>query len=577
MKKFIASVLAVCCTLPLAACGGNGGEKNNSTAVYNVPGKNKTRINFTVYGGGLDGVWADIICEEFAKRYAETNFGGGSKKGVYIDMTRTYSVSLSGLSTSNQHIITATSSTSPTSLANSGDFYNLNDIVQDTSREGGSIDEALFSSIKTQLKGADGNYYALPYFEYYNGLQYNRTVFSEQMALFADDSDASALPYKSKFSNHTFKFTDNDGVLSKGPDGIKDTEDDGLPASMEELLVLMDYFKNRTDYYPVVVSGACVNYTDGIVAGLWSSLAGQQQMQNYYNSKGEVEVVSRDANGNLEFEDEGLFPGVNYIKKPKTKKIVLDETNGYLGADMVARYYAFSLIEIMQKENWFAPETQDGGVSHYDAQLALLVGNGLPRFNNSAMLVEYTYWYNETKNAGNFNQTKLIGKSEADFDVRHMCQPTSFYYNAEQTEESTALDLGPQYYMFVNNNITRDADVEAAVVEFVKFFYSEEILKKITMESGFPLSLEYELTDTELASMSTYAQHLWKLRKTDGSNIVFCAGDTEAHKLNRNTLRNLAFMATTDYAHIYSGVKGVGAATFFEYTAFKQGKWKTEE
>ncbi len=577
MKRLLALILAVCCIMPVAACGGpnpDNGDDGNNEAVYNVPGDNKTTINFVVYGGGLDGEWADIICEEFAKRNAETNFGGGSKQGVYIDMERTFNVSVTGLANSTKHIITATTSSTPKTLANNGEFYNLTDIVKDTSRVGGSIEDALYDQIKPQLIANDGNYYALPYFEYYNGLQYNRKVFNEQNALFADASDTTAVPNKSKFSDVTFKMTNDKGILSKGPDGKKGTEDDGLPASMEELLVLMDYFAQKTDYYPMVVSGACVNYTDGIVAGLWSALAGQQQMQNYYNSKGEVEIVSRDANGNIEFYDEPIFKGVNYIKKPKTEKVILDDSNGYLGSDMAARFYAFAFMEIAQQENWFSPEVSDGGISHYDAQLALMIGNKMPRFSNSAMLVEYSYWYNETLNCGNFNQAKLVGVKEEDVDVRAMCQPTSFYYDANQPEEDSALELSVHYYTFVNKNITRDADVEAAVTEFVKFLYSEEILKEITKISGFPLSLEYELTNDEINSMSTYFQHLWKLRKTDGSNIIYNSGDTKGHELNRSILAARSFMANASYAHIYSGIKGMKTVSFFNDTTIKSAEWK---
>ncbi len=574
MKKLLALILALCCALPLLACGGGTGTGPNTEGKYNVKDASKTQINFTVYGGGLDGEWADIITEEFAKLHAGTVFEEG-KKGVWINMNRTFNVQYTGLSNSAQHIITATSNSWPSRLANSGDYYSLTDIVTDDKREGGKIEDALFDNVKAQLKANDGNYYALPYFEYYNGLQYNRGIFSEKNALFADASDTTAKAFDSKFSDTNFKLTNDNGILSKGPDGVSGTEDDGLPASLEELLVLMDYFKRKTDYYPIVVSGACVNYTNGTIAGLWSSLAGQTQMQNYYNCSGEIEIVKRDGAGNIEFYDEDIFPGVNYIKKPKTEKVVLNDTNGYLGSDMVSRFYAMAFMEIAQKENWFSPNSQQDSISHYDAQLALMTGKRLPKYYNAAMLVEYSYWYNETKNSGNFNQLKAIGKTESDYDVRYMSGPTSLYYSSEQSTHPSALEIASQYYMFVNKNITKDAGVEKAVVEFVKYFYSEATLKKITSVSGFPLSLEYELTDDELSGMSTYFQHVWKSRKTDGSNVIFNAGSSVGAQLNGSRLESDKLMVSRDldYAHVYAGIKALGTEKFFNDSGLVASEW----
>lgn len=575
MKKLIALILAVCCALPFVACGGTNNPNTDGSSVFNVPGENKVCINMQVYGGGVDGEWADIICEEFAKRYADTNFGGGSKKGVYFDLTRSWNITLTGLNSSNLHIITMSANGTPKAASNGGELYNLDDIVKDTTREGGSLESTIFSQVIDNLKGNDGSFYGLPYFDYYYGLQYNRKVFDEQDALIADDSDESATPYKSKFSDKIVKFTNNEGKLSKGPDGMSGTEDDGLPASMEELLVLFDYFKKVTTYYPVVVSGACLHYTGNIAQGIWAALAGQQQMQNYYNCKGEIEVVSRDANGNIEFTDENLFNGVDYIKKPKTKTIMLNDKNGYLGRDMVARFYACAFIEIMQKELWFSPETEDPGISHYDAQLALLVGKRMPRYSNSAMLCEYSYWYNESKKAGNFKKTKLVGMEESDFDVRKMPMPTSYYSADEPKAGKSSLCIANEGYFVVNKYITRDPAVEEAVLEFVKFFYSEEIIKKVNLISGFQRAIKYNLTQEEIDSMPIYSKDLWNQREVDGSNLIYNSGDTVGHLLNSKALNMDRALSGGPGVYVYNGVKRSGTVGFFNKTALTEALWKT--
>lgn len=574
MKKIIALLLALCCSVSFVACTNNKPTGSNTSGIHNVPGENKVAINMQVYGGGLDGKWADIICEEFAKRNADTNFG--DKKGVYFDLTRSWNITLSGLKSSNLHIITTSDNGIPKNISNGGELYNLDSIVKDETREGGTIESIVFDQVIDNLKGNDGSYYGLPHFDYHEGLQYNRKVFDEQKALFADNSDASAVSYKSKFSDVKFKFTNDSGILSKGPDGISGNADDGLPASMEELLVLMDYFKKQTTYYPVVVSGACVNYTNTIAAGLWAALAGQEQMQNYYNSKGEIEIVSRNTKGEIEFTSENLFKGVDYIKKPKTKKITLDDSNGYLGRDMVARFYSLAFIEIMQNELWFAPEINDGGISHYDAQLALLVGKRMPRFSNSAMLCEYSYWYNESQKAGVFDKTKLVAMQESDFDVRKMNMPTSYYYSAEQKEVKTALAVANDGYLVVNKYINRDPAVEAAVIEFVKFLYSDEMLREVTRISGFQRAMKYELSNEQLESMPGYMRNLWEQREIDGSNIIYNSGNTMAHQLNRGTLDigGNAF-SNGPGTHVYNGVTKSKTVGYFNATSLNEALWKT--
>ncbi len=576
MKKFIALILALCSTLALVACGGgeeNKGGPGGTGAVYNVKGANKTQINFHNFNGGVGSVWLEEAAEEFAKIHQETNFGGGSKKGVYIDIAKSMSVDVTGLASSGYHILTTDRFSSPNDVANAGELYCLDDIVADTTREGGALEDVIFDSVKPAIKGNDGSYYGLPHYEYYGGLSYNRNIFNDTKAFFADASDTTAVSYRSKFSDQQYKMTNASGVLSKGPDGKTGTEDDGLPSSMEELLVLMEYFKTRTAYAPVVVSGMHINYSNYFIAGLWAALAGQQQMMNYFNSKGEIQVVTG-------FKDEPLFKNVSYLKKPEIATVTLDDTNGYLGNDMAAKYYAYALYEIMSREGFWSADAADPTCNHYDAQLALLIGQQAGSRRNAAMLCEATYWYTETKEGNNFGKTELnTGKTEKDFDVRFMNLPNSFYYNATQPEVPSSMINIADSYLFVNKNITRDADVEEAVVEFVKFLYTEKNLRDFSRITGCFRAIEYAPTETDLSSMSSYYANLWKSRKNDGSNVIYCSGDTDGHKLNRGSLKITLDgnqYKTSDTTHVYSGIAKYGAKTLFEMTKIAANEWKTE-
>ena len=75
---------------------------------------------------------------------------------------------------------------------------------------------------------------------------------------------------------------------SAGSDGQMGTEDDGMPRSLEEMLVLMAYIRDETDYAPITLAGMYTNYGNYLMEGLWTALAGYDQMRNYYNCNGWV-------------------------------------------------------------------------------------------------------------------------------------------------------------------------------------------------------------------------------------------------------------------------------------------------
>ena len=137
--------------------------------------------------------------------------------------------------------------------------------------------------------GSDGSYYALPHYEFYTGLTYNRTTFESLNAYFAADDEDNANRHNSKYGSANF-VGDKTAEKSVGPDGKKGTQDDGLPKSLEEFIILCDYIKTESDgkISPLTVSGTYYYYVDYLVLGIWATIAGSEQMKNYYNCTGEI-------------------------------------------------------------------------------------------------------------------------------------------------------------------------------------------------------------------------------------------------------------------------------------------------
>lgn len=579
MKKFLAILLALCCALPLAACGEaeDGGKTKN-----NVKGADKTQIEFINFNGGVGSVWLENAAEEFATIHKDDSFAPG-KTGVYINISKSMGIDTANMGDASFDIYTAEQFVSPNALAQQGKLYSIDDLVRDTDREGGSLDSIIYETAKGNLQGNDGKYYGLPHYESYGGLSYNYLAFNDidgngSGAFFADDSDTAAVPFTSTYSDGEYLFTTSDGVLSKGPDGKANTEDDGLPASLEEFMVLMDYIAQSGKYAPVVLSGKCSNYANYFIAGLWGALAGKEQMTNYYNCTGRIEVVKRTGEGGIAYTTENLFKGIDYIKKPQTEWVEMTEATGYLGNDMAAKFYALSMLEIMQKEGFFSTDTNNPNKTHYDAQMALYAGSDM-NYKDAAMLIEASYWYNENREGGCFNKLKVAnGKTEADIDVRVFSLPSSYYYDPAATGHDTAFVDISMCYLFVNKNLEKSPEKEKAVLEFLKFLYSTEQLQAFTATTGMPRALSYDLTAEQKSQVGNFYRRMWEVRNWhDGSNVVYWSGSTSAFRQAKDALKLNLFgdpLRTTDgSSNSYEYVKALGASTSFDRTAITKVAW----
>ena len=416
---------------------------------------------------------------------------------------------------------------------------DITEFVKDETREGGSLESKMLPSAKSMCTDANGKYYALPHLELYGGLNYDRNAFDACHAYFASEDATNKTEYQSALSDLSAYMVgeDNQGK-SAGPDGTIGTEDDGLPSSLEELLILFDYFKEETDYAPVVFTSEYAYYTNYLLAGLWSALAGVEKMNNYYNVSGQIDVVKTDADGNFLFTDEDLFPGVSYIKKPQVETITLNESNAYRITSMVEKYYAMATLEILEREGWFSNDTYKT-IDHYGAQQALIYQGKSEKYSKAAMLIEASYWYNESTNSGCFtNYEVYTGEKAADRDLRYMCLPTRIETATAAFEDESygnpLLEVN-RGIAFLNSNLKDNDEVRQACLDFLAFLYTDAELAAFTVEMNLPIAMKYSLSDAQLASMTNFGRRLWNLRDNQtGSNVIYNSSNSPIYKRNYN-------------------------------------------
>ena len=573
MKKnrIAALFLAALCGASMVGCGGGGnggGNGDGNENKNNVEDPNKTTITVANYDGGIGSVWLDEAAERFATIHKDDHYEQG-KTGIYVDVQRASGITMENILNETVNVYISEKK-DISSLAQNGEFLDITDIVKDETRVGGSLESAIKSNKLDSLKGNDGKYYGLPHYEFFGGLSYDKEVFDKNRAYFAAASEAGAMNYNCKYGQAKF-VTSLDMAKSNGPDGTAGTYDDGLPSTMQELIILMQYFKDRVSgYKPVALSGLYNNYSNYFFEGLWASLAGYQQMLNYYNCEGEIDVVTG-------YTNEPIFPGISYIKKPVVSKVTLNGSNGYLGNDMAAKYYAIAMLEIMHKEGFFTNGSGTSSVDHYGAQKTILYNPISSQYEKCAMLLEASYWYNEATIAGSIDSYNLLAGTTAPRDVRFMALPSAWDSSDVQApSKNTIMDIGFGA-LAVNGNIANKPAILKAVKEFVSFLYSEEELKNFTLNTGMTRPIDCTVGNDEIVSLPLFSQNMYKM--TAESNIVYYAGTTSAFKQAKGYLKLTlalpkAIKIGTEYNNYLTPIKA-GSATqaLFDATKYSAAEW----
>ena len=567
-KKITAFILATLCSLSFVGCdgpsnGGDGDENKN-----NVPGADKTTIKVVNFNGGIGTEWLDEAAERFATARLEKPYATG-KTGVYVEVEPGSGITLDSIGGDSTNLYFTERRWDIDTIAQNGELLDITDVIQDETRVGGSLETVIKQNKLGSITGNDGKYYGLPHYEFFGGLTYDKDVFTESKAYLAAESATDKIPYGSKYGM-VYLVATADTVKSNGPDGTPNTDDDGLPATMQELIILMDYFKNRTDYSPVALSGLYNNYSNYFLSGLWASLAGYEQMTNYYNCEGEIEVVTG-------YTTENLFPGIDYIKKPKIGKVTLTGDNGYLGNSMAAKYYAIAMLEIMQKEGFFTNGASSSGIDHYGAQKSIIYNPTTSKFEKCAMLMEASYWYNEATLAGSFDSYKLISGNDPDRNLCFMPLPSAWDASDVQAAgKNTLMDIGIGV-MVANGNIKNNPEVLAAVKDFISFLYSNEELINFTKKTGMTRPFNYTVDKDDVDDLPLYSQSVYNL--TVASNVVYYSGTTSAYKQAKGYLKIClelpkSIVIDTKYNNYLTAVKaGNSTATLFTNTQYSQAEW----
>ncbi len=524
MKKRIL-VLMLCMVMALGSfgfgCGRVYEDEDDGTT---------TRINVINYGGGIGRVWLDNAIARFKELKKDEVYEEGTK-GVSFEVSNTKNINDTTMANDGYHVYFNQKMGDLSALAQEGKLLQINDILGDVN-DPDSLAAKVYPEVRESLKGTDGNYYGLPHYETYPGLAYDVESFAANGWYFAKPTSIKdgkpVYDYEDGVDAELFTsdygsawFTSDNDYFSCGPDGAYGTDDDGLPTSLQELILLCAKVKSD-GAYPVSIMGKQLQYGNYLMGALWNSLAGYDQMKAVYQLQADEVEVCCGKNGELgkvEYTDKTAFPGTD-IKVPYTTKVKITAENAWLTSYMSAKYYAFAFAEILQDCGFWSADYADPDCTMVNAQRNFIYG-GYKGVSRTAMLVDGTYWYNEAAENGTISD--YVRDKGSEKKVAWMSLPTSVFDTQLPTEDNkpiqtSLIDYG-NAFAYINSNIKNNEGLVRACKDFLAFCYSDSELKEFTVTSGVTRPMNYTLDSADEARMSYYNLQLWNLRKN--SKVLF--------------------------------------------------------
>ena len=544
-KKTCAFIVAASSLLSVTACGPEvvGGNEEG-----------KTNISVAIYSGGYGTNWIDGAIERFEKKYENTSFETG-KMGVNVIPNKDKSYTGTSLTTmvkNNDAINVYFAGEVPyRELYLDGALLEITDLVKTTvnDQDGKTLESKMTNDYKEFLS-ENGNYYALPLYEAYNGITYDAGVFKSKKLYFSDKADATT---SNKYPGTNAFVTSASDKKSCGPDGVFDTYDDGLPSTYQEFYKLMDKM-TLNGVTPFVFSFNSTHYSNNLIISLFENYvgaAGVNALFDYTTNGEQIEIVTG-------------FSG----DTPTTTSKALTRENANQIKNSLGMYYA---SEFAQKVfgNTTNYDTVNTATTHLDA-MERFMKSGLDGGNYIGMLLDGNWWYNEATDDGLFSD--LVGTYPSTYqekEFKFMPLPHQYAGTVTPRDDSEAMApvlLSGGTYAFISANIPQER--VAAAKAFLSFCYGDEELCKATeVSNGVLRAVNYDFSGV-VSNVGSYAQSVFAMRDQAIAN----------NSLVTYTSRDSIFLSNMSYFTI-STISGFWKSGNYldTYKAFHDGKLSAKD
>lgn len=504
MKKnmrIVSLILAMfsLCAFSFAGCGPKGSSNVTELRVWN-------------YDGGVGHEWLDAVIQRFESENVDTVYEEG-KKGVKIRPNNTKDTNqLNNIKNANFSVYFA-QGIRYNGLQADGTLLDISDLVGATlPGESKTIESKLSDNTKAALS-AQGGYYVLPHYQSFNGVVYNKTVFEEYGLYLAADTTG----YKSLNENDPeYGFIkDLNCTRTVGPDGVKGSDDDGLPSSIEEFGRLLDYMVDSGVTPFIWMDGNTKSYQMALTNALWMNLEGYDgAMANFtFNSNGTKSKIVTSFNG----------------EEPVSTEKEITKDNIWDVYQQESRYYALELSqEVFSNEAYYHEYSTSSTNSQILIQQTFLESNftgGKP----IAMLLEGSYWLNEVKTAGKYQESVESYPEIENLEFEMMPLPVIAKGSVQEGQGRRPVHLDMlSSYAFINANVVakHGEGVAQLAKDFLAYCYTDISLAEFTAKSKVTKDVKYEISDTQYKALDSFAQSVWDAKKND-KVVVPISGEVE--------------------------------------------------
>ena len=582
-KKLMVLMLAGLMSLGTVGCnfggsgdtstgGGNSGETSIGGGVTSeeeevIPGvTNPYKLKVYSFTGGYGEEWLNTLVSRYKKERAGKKFtiNGKEYDGVDFELTKEKTTMTSMMNSGNNYDVWFQEQVYYNQLIDNGNiFRDMTDVLtSENPYEPGKTIESKMSEYQKEYYLRDGKYYGIPHYAGYFGIAYNKVMFEEYGWYFKDGYTAK------EFADGECFIEDESDVKSKGPDGLLNTADDGLPTTYDEFFALCAYISNKCK--PITWAGKHrQEYLNWFKTALTANYEGLDQMSLNYSFDGTAtNLIAVDENGNI----------------TELADVAINKDNGYELAKQAGKYYALKFLYEVMDGNYAASGATSTMYTQVQAQEDFVLSTGAET-DDAAMLLDGCWWEMEADRTFNkIEQSEGIDARD-DFGWLPLPMPTQ----AGADDRAAKLSAGQKGYTladthnslaFIGKGVSDE--VYALCKDFLQFANTDESLAEFTMITDTTKALNYTMDDTQKAQMSDYGRSLMEMQ--ENANIVYTFSKNTFYQANEATFSQYRTSYSSKYSEKDASVviavdefrTGISAEKYFTgLYLYQQDVWKT--
>ena len=492
ISRLLIAIVCSSCLMGVSAC------KKNKGAPHSKDGK--AVINIGTYDGGVGYEWINTICAEFNEQFADytdATLESMGLKGVEFRVDPNESYYGENLESGLTADIYFTEMVDYAYYARKGLFLDITDVVtSDLADCGdtGSIEDKLDDNFKTFLKCIDNKYYGLPFYEGFYNLMYDVDLFDSERLFFDEDG---VIGETSESTN-----------LSKGPDNVAGTWDDGLPRTYEEFDVLMDNLSGS--YTPIVLTGGTTSYVNRYIQNHFVNYEGKEQSLLNYTFNGFAKNL-----GTVEQNGNDIV-----VTKDASATNISQYSEGVELQRQLGKYYALDFLK-----NHMMNGSLRTASNHKEAQkdfISTKYGNNRKDYAYG-LIVEGSWWENEASTYLKADESRGGGKLNRRFGIL----PIPKVSEEQLGEKQTVISLNSSFCFVAKNTVYPELSKQV-----LKFFHTNKSLSSFTTSTSTTRAFTYTIEESDAPNCSYFARQLIEMKKT--CDIVY-PYSSDSHVLDKKT------------------------------------------